>query len=111
MGCGIYFRRSWDLEEVNSCLLLYVDEGEAKAYLENDILRNRLLEISNALLDIESGDPVKVMGFPDNLKLQSCMTLFQAVAPEETVFQKVLDKFFDGESDKKTIKILRDQRL
>ncbi len=83
-----------------------VDEGEARAYMQNDLLRNRLVEISNALLEIESSDPERVMGFPDNLKLQSCMTLFAEVAPEEEVFQKVLDKYFDGEKDRHTLQIL-----
>ncbi|MCC8162053.1 MAG: DUF1810 domain-containing protein [Lachnospiraceae bacterium] len=54
----------------------------------------------------ESSDPERVMGFPDNLKLQSCMTLFAEVAPDEEVFQKVLDKYFDGEKDRHTLQIL-----
>ncbi len=83
-----------------------VDEGEARAYLQNDLLRNRLVEISNALLEIESSDPEHVMGFPDNLKLQSCMTLFAEVAEDEEVFQKVLDKYFGGEKDRQTLQIL-----
>ncbi len=83
-----------------------VDEGEARAYIKNDLLKNHLLEISNALLEIESSDPARVMGFPDDLKLQSCMTLFAEVAPEEVVFQKVLDKYFDGEKDRRTLQIL-----
>ncbi len=82
------------------------DEGEARAYLQNDLLRNHLIEISSALLEIESSDPERVMGFPDNLKLQSCMTLFAEVAPDEEVFQKVLDKYFDGEKDSHTLQIL-----
>ncbi len=86
-----------------------VDEGEARAYMQNDLLKNRLLEISNALLEIESSDPEHVMGFPDNLKLQSCMTLFAEVAENEDVFQKVLDKFFNGEKDKHTLQILGKQ--
>ncbi|MCC8061091.1 MAG: DUF1810 domain-containing protein [Clostridiales bacterium] len=83
-----------------------VDEGEARAYMQNDLLKKHLLEISNALLEIESSDPERVMGFPDNLKLQSCMTLFAETAPEEDVFQKVLDKYFDGEKDRHTLQIL-----
>ncbi|MCD7818974.1 MAG: DUF1810 domain-containing protein [Lachnospiraceae bacterium] len=47
------------------------------------------------------------MGYPDNLKLQSCMTLFSEAAPEEEVFQKVLDKYFAGEKDRRTLQILR----
>lgn len=83
-----------------------VDEEEARTYIQNELLRSHLLEISNALLEVESPDPEHVMGFPDNFKLQSCMTLFAEVAPEEDVFQKVLDKFFAGEKDKQTLQIL-----
>lgn len=81
--------------------------GEAKAYMENRVLRERLLEISGALLTLSSSDPSDVMGFPDDLKLRSCMTLFRAAAPEETVFQQVLDKFYKGEADQKTIALLQ----
>lgn len=81
--------------------------GEAKAYLADPILRKNLLEISNVLLRIPSDDPEEVMGYPDDLKLRSCMTLFQKAAPEEEVFRKVLEKFFDGEGDPKTLDMLR----
>ncbi len=79
---------------------------EAKAYMENEVLRIRLIEISQALLQLDSNDPLAVMGFPDNLKLRSSMTLFAEAAPEETVFADVLDKFFDGEKDPETLKRL-----
>lgn len=80
--------------------------GEAKAYMENPILRKRLLEISEVLLTLPSSDAGDVMGYPDDLKLRSSMTLFAEAAPEFDVFQKVLDKFFDGEKDRKTLKKL-----
>ena len=48
------------------------------------------------------------MGFPDDLKLRSSMTLFHEVAPEIEVFQKVLDKFFNGEADQRTIELLKE---
>ncbi len=87
-----------------------VDAGEAVAYMENPILRDHLLEISNALLELDSNDADDVMGFPDDMKLKSSMTLFAIVAPEYDVFQKVLDKFYGGEKDPKTIQILEDMR-
>ena len=46
------------------------------------------------------------MGYPDDLKLRSSMILFREVAPEIDVFQKVLDKFFEGKPDQKTIELL-----
>ena len=79
------------------------DLGEAKAYMANEYLRNHLIEISGAILECESDNPVEILGFPDNLKLLSSMTLFDLVAPEVRVFGKVLDKFFNGYRDERTI--------
>lgn len=79
---------------------------EAEAYMENTYLRGHLLEISEALLLLESGDPGQVMGYPDDLKLCSSMTLFAEAAPEEPVFQAVLDKYFGGKKDQRTLDIL-----
>ena len=84
------------------------DLDEAKAYLADPVLRERLIEISGALLALDSSDPVSVMGFPDDLKLRSCMTLFSEADPEETVFQKVLNKFYNGRKDERTIQLLND---
>ena len=85
------------------------DREEAEDYLKNDLLRERLVEISEALLMLESNDAGDVMGYPDDLKLRSCMTLFQAADPECGTFQAVLDKFFSGRPDEKTLRILKDQ--
>ena len=80
--------------------------GEAQAYMKDPVLRKRLLEITGALLDLPSADAAAVMGYPDDLKLRSSMTLFSAAAPEEMVFQRVLDKFYDGQPDRKTLEML-----
>lgn len=80
---------------------------EAKAYMEDYTLSSNLIEISEALLEVKSNDALEVMGWPDNLKLKSSMTLFALAKPECEVFQKVLDKFFRGERDQKTVEILR----
>ena len=82
---------------------------EAKGYIEDPVLGKRLIEISQALFQIESDDAEMVMGWPDNLKLRSCMTLFAEVAPEQPVFRSVLEKFYDGEMDGKTLDILLQQ--
>lgn len=82
------------------------DEEEAIAYMNQPILRKHLLEISQALLALDSSDPIRVMGYPDNLKLQSSMTLFSIVS-EEPVFQKVLDKYYNGQVDQVTLKMLK----
>lgn len=86
------------------------DMNEAKAYMEDYTLSSNLIEISQALLEVESNDATAVMGWPDDLKLKSSMTLFALVKPECEIFQKVLDKFFYGEKDQRTIKILRDKQ-
>ncbi|MDO4523640.1 MAG: DUF1810 domain-containing protein [Eubacteriales bacterium] len=83
------------------------DRNEVIAYMENNILREHLLEISGALLELKTTDALSVMGFPDNLKLKSCMTLFAEMAPEYPIFQQVLDKYFCGEKDQKTLDLLK----
>lgn len=69
------------------------DLNEAKAYMEDYTLRTNLIEISEELLEIKSNDADIVMGWPDNLKLKSSMTLFALAEPECEVFQRVLDKY------------------
>lgn len=78
---------------------------EAEEYFNNPILRERLLEISGELLK-QDGTANDILGYPDDLKVKSCMTLFSQVAPEEEVFKKVLDKFYDGALDEKTLGLL-----
>ena len=85
------------------------DLEEAREYLNNPLLKARLLEISKALIDLPEFDSTKVMGYPDDLKLCSSMTLFHVADPEEPFFKLVLDKYFDGKIDKNTIKILENQ--
>jgi uncharacterized protein (DUF1810 family) len=83
-----------------------VDLDEAKEFLKDDILGKNLIEISEALLEVESNDATHVMGWPDDLKLRSSMTLFALADPECDVFRKVLDKFYGGEMDERTIELL-----
>ena len=80
---------------------------EAVAYLAHPYLGKNIREISKVLLRLGSNDATAIMGYPDNLKLRSCMTLFAEVDPNEEVFQKVLDKFFNGEKDERTLEILK----
>ena len=81
------------------------DLDEAREYLIEPTLRKHLLEISEALLGLPSNDAEDVMGFPDNLKLRSSMTLFALAEPSCTVFQRVLDKFFGGKLDERTVEL------
>ena len=80
--------------------------GEAAAYLADSTLRARLVEISKALLELDSNDPIAVMGYIDAKKLRSCMTLFSLVEEADPVFQKVLDKYYHGEPDQLTLRLL-----
>ena len=82
------------------------DLKEARAYLQDPVLRDRLVEISNALLALDSSDPSVVMGYPDDLKLRSSMTLFALADPDCRVFQDVLDKYYDGKRDERTVAIV-----
>ena len=82
------------------------DLEEAKDFLNDAYLGSNLLEISSALLEIECNDASKVMGKPDDLKLKSSMTLFACADPENAVFEKVLEKFYNGHKDGRTLKML-----
>jgi len=78
---------------------------EAKAYLEHTVLSKRLEECCNLLLDIENKSIEQILGYPDNLKLQSSMTLFNKVSNDK-IFQDVLDKYFDGKEDIRTLELI-----
>jgi uncharacterized protein (DUF1810 family) len=79
--------------------------AEARAYLAHPVLGPRLLECVGALLALDTGDPVAVMGGIDAVKLRSSMTLFAraAGADEGRPFREVLEKFFGGEEDPATL--------
>ncbi len=83
------------------------DLDEARAYLADSVLRERLLEISSALLSLDSSDATDVMGYPDDLKLRSSMTLFSLAEPENAIFPAVLKKYFNGCMDDRTVEIIR----
>lgn len=79
---------------------------EAAAYLKHPVLGKHLIEISTALLTIEGKEAIEIFGTPDNLKLCSSMTLFSQVENTNTIFQDVLDKYFFGKPDIKTLSLL-----
>jgi uncharacterized protein (DUF1810 family) len=82
------------------------NKEEAVEYIHHDILGKRLVEISTELLKLDTNNSIEIFGQVDSLKLKSSMTLFSLV-DANPVFQKVLDKFFGGEKDEKTIRLLR----
>lgn len=80
------------------------NKAEALAYWNDPALSAHLVEISSALLELD-GPIEAIMGYPDNLKLRSCMTLFYIISGN-SVFGRVLDKFYDGSMDDETIRRL-----
>ena len=80
---------------------------EAREYLEHEILGEHLVEISKALLALDTQCPQEIFSEIDTLKLASCATLFLLVDREETsVFSAILDKFFEGKADTLTLERL-----
>jgi uncharacterized protein (DUF1810 family) len=79
---------------------------EARAYLEHPVLGPRLAECAEALLAINGRSATAILGSPDDLKLKSCATLFAHVSPPGSAFERILDKFFDGERDTATLRLL-----
>ena len=82
------------------------DLEEAREYYAHPVLGQRLREISGALLELRGSDPVAVFGGIDSMKLKSSMTLFSLAAPDDPLFQQVLDKYYGGERDALTLRIL-----
>lgn len=86
------------------------DLGEAQAFLADPYLGGNLREISQALLALETHDPLDVFGRPDDKKLQSCMTMFACASGGEQVFLDVLQQYFDGRQDERTLNLLEQPR-
>lgn len=85
------------------------DLPEAETFLQHPVLGSRLVQICEALLKLESKDAHRIFGSPDDLKLKSSMTLFASLPAANPVFSEVLEKFFNGGKDEKTVQILRAQ--
>lgn len=83
------------------------DLAEARAYLAHDVLGPRLHQCCDALLGLDGVCAEQVLGSTDAMKLRSSMTLFALAAPDDPVFDRVLERFFDGERDERTPGLLR----
>ncbi|MBD2542500.1 DUF1810 domain-containing protein [Planktothricoides raciborskii] len=87
---------------------------ETKAYLAHPILGDslrdsfayRLLECTTTVLGITGRSADKIFGSPDDLKLRSCATLFAVVSPADSLFVQLLDRFYHGQRDTKTLQLL-----
>ena len=82
---------------------------EAQEYMKNEYLRHNMEELCVELLK-NNDFIINIMGHPDNLKLLSSMTLFEQSNPEEQIFKQVIDKFFLGQRDNKTLELLANKR-
>ena len=82
---------------------------EAAAYLAHPVLGPRLKKICEALLLLDTDSPYRVMGGIDAKKLRSSMTLFAEADSYDSVFGKVLDKYYNGKKDDDTVKLLKNQ--
>lgn len=89
-------------ESYTSVFYSIKDLDEAKDYINNDILRDRLLRVSKAVYNVEDKTIDEIFGMLDSIKLKSSMTLFELVS-DEKVFGDVLDKYYEGERDEKTL--------
>lgn len=79
--------------------------AEARAYLDHPILGPRLRECAAVVRDIVGRSALEIFGSPDDLKLRSCATLFASVS-DDGVFEQVLQKYFNGQADKETLRLL-----
>jgi uncharacterized protein (DUF1810 family) len=82
------------------------DLREAAGYLKHPVLGPGLINISRELLKLKTNDAHQIFGSPDDLKLQSSMTLFSVLPETDPVFQQVLEKFFNGKKDPKTLDLI-----
>jgi uncharacterized protein (DUF1810 family) len=83
------------------------DYDEATEYLKHPVLSKHLIEIATALLAVDNKSAKEIFGSPDDLKLRSSMTLFAELEGADPVFNKVLDKYYGGQLDTRTLALLK----
>lgn len=79
---------------------------EAEAYLRHPVLGPRLITCCEAVLGVKDRTAHQIFGSPDDMKLQSCATLFASVSPAGSVFHQLLDRFYDAQPDANTLRLL-----
>ena len=77
--------------------------SKAKAYLDHPVIGLRLIECVNAVLCVEGRTAHEIFGSPDDNKLKSCSTLFASILPSGSIFERLLDKYYQGKRDLSTI--------
>ena len=83
-----------------------VDLAEAAAYLKHPVLGARLVECANAVLAISGRTAREIFGKPDDMKLRSSATLFARVSAPDSVFERVLERYFSAVPDERTVELL-----
>lgn len=80
--------------------------AEAEAYLDHPVLGKRLIACAEAVLGVDGRTAFEIFGSPDDMKLKSSATLFASVSPPDSVFARLLDKYYKGEQDEKTLRLI-----
>ena len=80
---------------------------EAQAYLRHPVLGPRLRECCESALAVEGRSAFEIFSSPDDVKLRSCATLFASVSPPGSVFERLLEKYFQGRADARTLDLLQ----
>ena len=80
---------------------------EGRAYLGHPVLGQRLIEACEILLSLKDASMDEVMGFPDDLKLLSSMTLFEAVSDSNSIFTKMIEFYYEGKRDRASLEIIK----
>ena len=96
-------------ESDNAIYYSIVNIEEATKFLSHEVLGKRLREITNELLKLKTNDPEEIFGEIDAMKLKSSMTLFDCVE-ENSIFDVVLKKYFNGQRDELTLEKLDKQK-
>jgi uncharacterized protein (DUF1810 family) len=81
---------------------------EARAYLAHPVLGQRLIECAEAMPQVEGRSAIEILGSPDDMKLRSSATLFATVSPTDSVFDRLLGKYYGGRRDARTIHLIGD---
>ena len=84
--------------------------AEAEAYLRHDLLGSRLRTCTQLVIDVRDRPIGSILGWPDDMKFRSCMTLFCRATPNNEIFRAALDKYFGGNADEATLEKLLSSR-
>jgi uncharacterized protein (DUF1810 family) len=80
--------------------------AEAKAYLQHPVLGPRLKDCTQLVLQLQDRSAAEIFGSPDDVKFRSSMTLFSEVSTDDDIFERALQKYFDGTPDRLTLNLL-----